>query len=229
MGWTRYAIYWVPAGKLGCLGADWLGWDGRQSRAVKMPVVKAPGARRYGFHATLKPPFQLVEDRSEAELVRAARALASGLALPDPVRLNVARIGEFCALRPTDPSGLATVADAAVRALDPFREVPRTDDLAKRREAGLTARQERHLADWGYPYVFEDFRPHLTLSDTGAETDVEGLARHHFAAALERPHPVDHISLMGEDALGRFHVIEDIPLGHTRAFASSAESAVRMA
>lgn len=225
MGWMRYAIYWVPGGKLGNLGSDWLGWDARQSRAVGTPVVKAPGARRYGFHTTLKPPFRLARNRSEPDLLRAAQDVAAEMAPVEPVEFDVARIGGFFALRPTDPSGLATVASAVVRELDGFRTPPRAEELAKRRGTGLTERQEGYLANWGYPYVLEEFRPHLTLSDAGADPDVEADARRHFAAVLGRPHPLDHISLVGEDALGRFHVIEDISLGHASPLKSSAESA----
>lgn len=225
MGWMRYAIYWVPGGKLGSLGADWLGWDARRSRAITTSVVKAPGARRYGFHATLKPPFRLARDRSEADLLRAAQEVAAEMAPVDPVELDVTRIGGFFALRPTDPSGLAIVAGAVMRELDGFRAPPYAEELAKRRGTGLTERQEGYLANWGYPYVLEEFRPHLTLSDAGADPDLEDNARRHFAAAIDRPHPLDQISLVGEDALGRFHVIEDISLGHASAFASSAESA----
>jgi len=37
-------------------------------------------------------------------------------------------------------------------------------ELAKRRAHGLTPAQEANLARWGYPYVMEDFRFHVTVS-----------------------------------------------------------------
>src|SRR3546814_16854276 len=56
-----------------------------------------------------------------------------------------------------------------VRAFDRFRAPPSETALARRRAAGLSARQEANLQAWGYPYVMEDFRLHFTL--TGRITD----------------------------------------------------------
>jgi len=37
-------------------------------------------------------------------------------------------------------------------------------ELARRRTLRLTAEQDAMLARWGYPYVLEDFRFHMTLT-----------------------------------------------------------------
>jgi hypothetical protein len=45
--------------------------------------------------------------------------------------------------------------------------MPSTDaDLERRRAAGLSKRQDKLLVKWGYPYVLDQFRFHLTLTGT---------------------------------------------------------------
>jgi hypothetical protein len=51
-----------------------------------------------------------------------------------------------------------------VAAFDHLRDRATTAELLRRRAAGLTARQEKMLSRWGYPYVFDDFRFHMTLT-----------------------------------------------------------------
>ena len=205
MVWARYAIYWLPDGALGRAGADWLGWDARTGRG------DADGApARYGFHATIKPPFRLAEGCDAVELAAAARALAAGLAPADLGRLTVARLGGFLALVPErEPAALAA---AVVAGLDAFRAPPSAAERARRRAAGLTPSQAAMLDRWGYPHVMDEFRLHLTL--TGR--DPAGDARARTEAAFEPlagPHRIEALTLMGEDAQGRFHAVEDLPLG----------------
>jgi hypothetical protein len=54
-------------------------------------------------------------------------------------------------------------------------------ELEKRRTAGLSARQEELLSVWGYPYVMDEFRFHMTLTgpcadDGEADAVLAGLA-----------------------------------------------------
>ena len=205
---TRYAIYWLPDGALGRAGADWLGWDARSGRGdgTAAPV-------RYGFHATVKPPFRLGEGRDEAGLAEAARVLAGRQAPVDLGRLRVARLGRFLALvLERNPGRLAA---AMVEGLDAFRGPAPPDETARRRAAraaGLTPAQDALLARWGYPYVMDEFRMHLTL--TGRDP-AEGVPERAEAAVAPDagPHRIEALSLVGEGAEGRFHLIEDLPLG----------------
>jgi putative phosphonate metabolism protein len=123
-------------------------------------------ARRYGFHGTLKAPFRLAPGRSADELSAAVAAFAAGRAGVLIPRLTLARLGGFFALVPGgDASGLAALADDVVTGLDSFR-APLTDlEYERRRPSSLTPRQRELLKAWGYPYVLEEFRFHLTLTD----------------------------------------------------------------
>jgi putative phosphonate metabolism protein len=218
-GFTRYAIFYAPPpGPLADFGAAWLGWEPRGGRKVAHPdlpglplptaeITKTP--HKYGLHATLKPPFRLKPGFDVAELHNATLALASALepVLLDGLRLD--RLGSFLALVPEgDTTPLALLAARVVEALDGFRAAPGEAELEQRRKAGLTRNQEVLLQKWGYPYVMEEFRFHLTL--TGTLPDAEGDAvaarlRPVLDPILPSPVWIRDICLFGEGQDGRFH------------------------
>ncbi|MGR3435716.1 MAG: DUF1045 domain-containing protein [Shimia sp.] len=209
----RYAIYVTADGAFGDAGASWLGWDprtGTEGEPIGGPTTERP--RKYGFHGTIKPPFRLAGGTSFEGLKAAAEALLRGepaIALPP---LQVARLGRFLALVPAGPAAdLAALAGRVVEELDPFRAPPSAAEVARRRANGLTDRQEEMQARWGYPYVFDEFRFHMTL--TGPLDDAGPIverARDHFAPFLGRPLPLPGLTLLGERD-GRFHEIAPLP------------------
>ncbi|HTZ38232.1 MAG TPA: DUF1045 domain-containing protein [Stellaceae bacterium] len=89
---ARYAVYFVPepGAPLARFGAAWLGYDIAGGKAAARPALAGVPAerleaitaepRRYGFHATLKPPFSLAEGTSAAALDAAVAALAARIA-----------------------------------------------------------------------------------------------------------------------------------------------------
>ena len=179
----RYAVYYTPApGSAHAeLGARWLGRDAWQPARLMPPEALAGlgaelrtglcgSARRYGLHATLKPPFELAEGCNVEELDAALYALA-GRHAPFDLAVRPARLHNFLAWRPEEGSQqgqlarLAALASDCVQSLDPFRRSPSAAELQRRRSAGLSAEQEALLQRWGYPFVMESFRFHLTLSD----------------------------------------------------------------
>jgi putative phosphonate metabolism protein len=173
----RYAIYFSPdrESPLGIFGRQWLGYDADTGETVEQTrlatlsrqrlaeITAEP--RRYGFHATLKPPFALAEGRGVDELSAAMEAFAaqrhSVLAAP----LTLASLSGFWALVPSRPCGTVDLlAEDCVRRFDAFRAPPSIDELARRRRAGLSEAEDALLVRWGYPYVMEAFRFHLTLT-----------------------------------------------------------------
>ena len=225
-GYQRYAIYYAPPpGPLARFGAAWLGWDAAAGRAMPHPRVDGlvrpvdeitAKPRRYGFHATMKPPFRLAAGSSADALHRAAEALARDMAPVSLDGLRLARLGGFLALTPLgDTDALGAVAAQVVEALDPFRAPPTEADLARRRAAGLSPRQETLLARWGYPHVMEEFRFHITLTGplppAEAET-VRAALVPHLDPLLPRPFAIASLCLFGEDGQGRFHQLRRYPL-----------------
>lgn len=228
MSFARYAIFVTPpAGPLADFTAAWLGWDAAAGVARPPPddlgALPAPVARitatprKYGFHGTIKPPFRLAPGTDEAGLRAALATLCGDLAPVGTGALAVAELGPFLALRPSRPTpALDTMAARVVAALDGFRAPAGIGELARRRAAGLTARQEANLKRWGYPYVMEDFRYHMTLTgpmQAAHRGKVAALLQARMAPMLDALGTVIDLTLLGEDADGRFHHTARMPLG----------------
>jgi len=208
----RHAIYYAPLhGSLfHDLGSRWVGRDAFTGAACTHPdvagiAVVTADPRRYGFHATLKPPFALRETVTDEALLRAVAALAAAQE-SFTVALKVGVLDQFLALVPREPqTPVQRLAEVAVRELDGFREPPSDDELARRSGSELTPSQERHLAEWGYPYVFGDFRFHMTLTERLPPSDIErfrAAAEAHFAPVLAEPVAIDGLSLFTEASRG---------------------------
>ena len=177
MSVIRYAVYFAPAQGSGLerVCSAVLGRCARTGQTLKQPnlpgmeperlaeLTAAP--RRYGLHGTLKPPFFLAEGTTEAGLTDAVAILAAGERAFDLPPLRLEAIGSFLALTPQFPcQELNTLARACVTKLDQFRREPSPEELARRRARGLNAEQDRLLMQWGYPFVLQEFRFHLTLT-----------------------------------------------------------------
>ena len=222
---SRYAIYYAPPSGSGLarFGASWLGWDADAGAACAHPDTPVDVAtlterpRKYGFHGTLKPPFRLAEGMTLEALDTDIRALAARRQPFVTAPLVLRRLGPFFALVVSEPSDdLAALAAACVRELDPFRAPLTEADLAKRRAGGLSQRQEALLAEWGYPYVMEEFRFHLTLSGPVASEEaerVEAPLRALTAPYCVEPFQVQDLTLFGEREDGAFEIIRRYPLG----------------
>jgi putative phosphonate metabolism protein len=216
MSYTRYAVYFVPVpGVLATFGGDWLGWDVVRGVPVAQPalpglaeITAAP--RKYGFHGTLKPPFRLAEGQDLTGLQEAMGAFAARHAPACCAGLELTCLGGFLALTPCgDVGALATLAGACVRELDSFRAAASAEEIARRRAANLTPEEDANLLAWGYPYVLEAFRFHLTLS---GKLPPAALAqwRAHLASvlpALPAPFCIDALTLVGERPDGAFEVL----------------------
>jgi putative phosphonate metabolism protein len=226
---ARYAVYFAPdpASPLAVWASSWLGYDVATGAMPPQPAVPGIAAerlpeitaapRRYGFHATLKPPFVLAPNHDEAGLDAAIATLAAGLAAFAAPPLRLSNISGFWALTLSAPSpAMPALADPCVRALDRFRAPPSEAELARRRRADLTPRQEALLAEWGYPYVMDEFRFHMTLTARlhGAERDAVGEALAPLIEPFCRdPLSVDAICLFRQEtAEAPFRVIRRYPL-----------------
>lgn len=228
----RYAIYYLPApGALMRAASDWLGWDPLEGCAV--PPAGACGLsaqqqdmltqtpRKYGFHATIKPPFYLTEGWSLDALVAAFEVFCAS---EHPVileGLEVTTLGRFLALTPQgDTEILTQLAADSVRALDGFRAPMSAEERSRRLQARLSDRQRRLIDQWGYPYVMEEFRFHMTLTGKADKPLLAEAQRHleaHLLPLIPRPLEIDGLCLMGEDRNGMFHLIHRAPLGAVEA------------
>jgi len=173
----RYAIYFAPLRdhKLWNFGCASIGYDSAIGQTVplhKHRIYQKPeihewtrAPRRYGFHATLKAPFHLAEGKSLSDLKIAASEFCLSRKKFFIKRLEIMPIGDFLALVPAAPSSeLNALAKDCVKKFEAFRAPLNSTDYAKRLEAPLTKNQISHLNIWGYPYVLDEFRFHMTLT-----------------------------------------------------------------
>jgi putative phosphonate metabolism protein len=143
--------------------------------------VTAP-ARRYGFHGTLKAPFRLAASYALTALEKGVALFASEHAPVGLGPMRLVAIEDFFALVPHEPNAaLVALAEDVVRDLDRFRAPLDELDFARRGRALLNERQLGNLLRWGYPYIFEDYRFHMTL--TGPVPRAE---REHIEKVLDR-------------------------------------------
>lgn len=176
----RYAVYFAPRpeSSLHRLGIRWLGRDHLTGEEIEQPAVAGitpqrlsqltAFPRRYGFHGTLKAPFYLADGRSLEELEAAAARFAQdwfgdGGFAAGHLRLRASdRFLSFELDRRCEK--LDRLARDCVLAFEPFRAPLSDAEIRRRREAGLSARQDRYLLAYGYPGIFEEFSFHMTLA-----------------------------------------------------------------
>lgn len=156
--YERYAIYFAPraSSDLAIFGQTWLGSE-TPSKLVESP-------RRYGFHATLKAPIRLMPDATYQEFRGAVESLSFKLDVLELGKLKLARISNFLALTIDAEfhGGVSDLAWRCVTELDQFRA--ELTDVERRKRTNLSPDEAKHMEDWGYPYVGDRFRFHMTLT-----------------------------------------------------------------
>ena len=236
----RYALYYAPrpGEALAVTASQWLGRDPEtgQARALRpipgfamdrlVEITAEP--RLYGFHGTLKAPIGLTDGVSERDFLDAVgRFAAGGRAFAIPA-LELAALSDFLALVPAARcTELQDLADRCVVEFDEFRRPADEAELAHRRRADLTPRQDELLVRWGYPYVLEQWRFHLTLTgrlpDAAEREQVAGLLRRRFAGFTDRPLPVSDVCVFRQPAPGRpFGMLARFRLGGGRRVSAEA-------
>ncbi len=226
----RLAIYYTPDpdSEIALAASIWLGRDvyGQKSSELvvvdglstirRLELVSAP--YHYGFHATIKPPFQLLEEKSVQYLKLRLQQFADGwrgLVLPS---LEVSFMHDFFCLRPS--VSCPSLVNLAAEAMYFFKDLGKPlskDELERRRQAVLSPRQELLLNTWGYPYVFEEFRFHLTLTgkveDEGERILLEKELQKRFHPGICQDVSLDRLCLFMEEDRAPMRLIETFSLG----------------
>ena len=217
----RHAAYFAPApdSLAWDLGSKWLGRCARSGQTLSQPLppgwtgeefaLHTQEPRRYGWHATLKAPFELAPDRTTADIDAGFLGVSSGAGAAFVLPLKLARLGHFLALVPQAPCApLQRLAEACVRELHDCAAPLPPSEIQRRSRGGLSPRQAEMLALWGYPYVMDEFAFHLTLTgrlDGLPEERVAQLMAHAqswFAPLLRHGILVDAVYWFAEDAPG---------------------------
>ena len=214
----RYAIYFTPPADdpLTRRASHWLGRDAISGEMLAQPIVEAFSEaafseltfdpRRYGFHATMKAPFELADGLSEADLVDAFDGFAARQIAFTLPALVLEQLGPFFALVPGAASPeLQSLASDCVTVFDRFRAPLDDADISRRKPERLTPSERRNLIAWGYPYVLDDFRFHMTLTGPVERDDqaaMRAAIEAYFAGLLDQPRQIDTLSLFVEPARG---------------------------
>lgn len=227
----RYALYLAPpaASALWRFGSSIIGYDAQTGAELAAPDIPGFDAvdwraltaepRRYGFHGTLKAPFRLADGKSAADLLALLAEFAAAHHPFELPPLVVRAIGPFIALVPPVPAPtLEDIARCAVLDLEPARAPLNADEIARRRPDRLSARQRDYLERYGYPYVCEEFRFHMTLTgplDEAARAHaLNALSDTYAASGADAPLAVGDVGLYAQPEPGaRFRLVARIPLG----------------
>jgi putative phosphonate metabolism protein len=225
----RYALYFTPPKEapLTDLAARWLGRDAFSGETFATPDVGPIGAaehgditadpRRYGFHATLKAPFALASSVTERDFFSVVEDFAARTPAFTVPELVLGQLGRFFALVPANVfQPLQDFAADVVRAFEPFRAALSEAEVARRNPHGLSEAERANLLRWGYPYVMDEFRFHMTLTgpiDSERQPVVRDLLRERFAAHIGRPLAISGLAVFVEEEHGApFNVRSWLPL-----------------
>ncbi len=219
----RFAVYYAPAAtsELARFAASWLGAEAGcvpgLPEVLHRDVVRIP--RTYGFHATLKAPFALAPGTTGDALASAVASLAAAFTAFRAPPLDLASVDGFLALMLREPCpAMNALAKACVTELDRFRAPLADSERERRRSQGLTIRQEALLDCWGYPFVLDEFRFHMTLTrrlDEALQARIACLLRHRMAGFIGREWCVDSISLFHQASRDEcFAMRSRYPLGN---------------
>jgi hypothetical protein len=156
----------------------------------------------------------LAPAKTEPELLAACESFADK---PRPIPVITPVVGSisgFIAMVSAEPSPeLERVAADCTSEFDSFRARPTPEDRARRNPSDLTPRQREYLDRWGYPYVMEEFRFHMTLTGRLAADRGEPILtmlRNSFFATGIKTLAIDRIAVFRqENADSRFRIVKD--------------------
>jgi putative phosphonate metabolism protein len=231
MGFERYAIYYSP--EPGCelaeFGEQWLGRDAYGQPVIKnsslagdenlQALIATPA--RYGFHGTVKPPFRLTRDEHPRRLKDVLDRFVSKCKVVAAPPLKLTTIGNFLALCPDGIAGpnkdIDDLAERCVYEFDYFRAPMSDEELQRKKNDELSSGQLENLNRWGYPFVFDEYRFHLTLTgalSTDEKSRVEDILSPLVEALPNEPFTIRSLCLFGDPGNGEpFRLIERYPLG----------------
>lgn len=234
----RFAIYFTfaPDHPLYRKASQWLGHC-VYKQATETPVVFSEAsetfrsvqqAAQYGFHATLKPPFRLQAGTTQSELENCLQDFTSSIKPFTCAVLKVNAIGNFIALVPdSNCDELNHLARQCVKHFESFRAPLNDSEMQKRLRSPLTPRQQNLLKQWGYPYVLEEFRFHMTLTDRLPEDTIEDARRQlalEFSPFLTSRLQIDRICLCHQTKPENpFYLLQSYQLGTGRKSSSDSE------
>ena len=171
---------------------------------------------KYGFHATLKAPFRLkrnVKTKNFYDVISHIAAQHSRFKIKG---LKIVYSKKFTFITSRKPNKLLrNLENDLVKHLDTFRAELNKTEIKKRIPDSLTFKQNKYLKEWGYPFVFDQFKFHMTLMNQNnnklsnkQKLELEKLIYKISNNVIE----FNEISLLGENKNGHFEEIKRFKL-----------------
>jgi putative phosphonate metabolism protein len=221
----RFAIYYAPRpGAFAAAAAQWLGRDVETGALLAQPAPEGLAmaeitaeARKYGFHGTIRAPFRPAEGLDAATIRDAVEEIATRLPVARADGLQIENLHGFFALTPRgDAAAIRDLAARVVEATDPLRAPLTEAEIARRNPDRLSPHQRALLDRWGYPYVMDELRFHLTLTgrlEAALHAPVTAAIAAQFEGLLPAPFAIEDLCLFGEEAAtGQFQLLHRYPL-----------------
>ncbi|PLP57631.1 hypothetical protein CYK37_18640 [Mesorhizobium loti] len=210
----RYAVYFTPSedDPLTRAASNWLGRDAFSGELLAAPsfdglpaeeISRLTGEpRRYGFHATIVAPFRPADGIGLVEIEESFDRFCAKTTRFFIEGLRIGQLGSFLALLPTETEyQLSAFAADAVLHFAPVRAALTEAEIERRDPSKLNTRQSAYLRRHGYPFVMDEFRFHMTLSERLPEetlTRVQPALERRFEAFTGRPFAIDGLALFVE-------------------------------
>ncbi len=171
---------------------------------------------KYGFHATLKAPFRLKQNVKTKNFYDVISHIAAQHSRFKIKGLKIVYSKKFTFITSRKPNKLLiNLENDLVKHLDTFRAELNKTEIKKRIPDSLTFKQNKYLKEWGYPFVFDQFKFHMTLMNQNnnklsnkQKLELEKLIYKISNNVIE----FNEISLLGENKNGHFEEIKRFKL-----------------
>lgn len=209
---NRYAVYFAPKenSQLSQFGETILARTATAAREADASCSFTDQARwraltnkpaHYGFHATLKAPFELRDDVTVDQLLLAVEMFASTQKSLTLESLAPRYLSRFMALTLTEQHGdLTKFAFSCVTEFESFRKPLSEADIKRRRLRSLTPQQDTLLQKYGYPYIADEFKFHMTLSDAmeDSDQDYQEWVQDQYSRCVTRTPVLDQVAIYAQ-------------------------------
>ena len=230
--YKRYAIYYAPIEnpELDLFGKCWLGWDPyKGEETTKSDLSKLPSFKKfsslvltpkqYGFHGTIKAPFRLKNKYTYNDLENKVCEISKQIQSFHLDKLVIKKLGNFIALTPSKNLKVNDVSNKFVEGLDFLRDDLSEDEIKKRHPHKLSFVQKKMLFKWGYPYVFNEFKFHLTLTGKLRIEEIDNVYKYLQtilkSVNLRKIH-FKSICIFGQKTDEKFYFIKKINFTHSK-------------
>ncbi len=209
--YSRYAVFYLPPSDspLADFGAQWFGYDIRTGK-FREPIQTTTFdlkeltkiSHRYGLHATLKAPFRLKKKYDLSNLFKRVEKQASKSEPFTYPSMKITQLAGFPALMPKhNRAKMVHLEERLVHKLNKFGKKPDQSTSDRRRKVKLNALEQEYFRLYGYPYVLDHFRFHLTLCDKAERSTrsvISSFLEENYSEVLTSSLEVREIAVVGE-------------------------------